>query len=180
MALHASIHENGISLEDELAEATKDLLDLGTSKQAINRFIKNDHFLLSSPSPLLLSRPESVDRLNVSKALSIDPNARIKPIHDDDNDNDDNIEQQKQDDLKSNKKTSKERLNDSMDSKTSFQSHLPSSKLHKSVKAVSTNLLAPLVRKSITSSPALQAVQDSLREHSWLNQYGFVVNLDEL
>ena len=119
MALHASIHENGISLEDELAEATKDLLDLGTSKQAINRFIRNDPFILSSPSPLLLSRPESGNRINVSKALSIDPNARLKLIHDDDDNN--KIEQQKQRDMKSNNKTSKERSNDSIDSKTSFQ-----------------------------------------------------------
>ncbi|MCO5565354.1 hypothetical protein L7F22_019027 [Adiantum nelumboides] len=171
MALSASIHETGISLEDELAEATKDLLDLGNSKQAVTKLIKNENLPLPSPSPLFLSRPGSSNRLDVSKALSIDPNARLTPIHDD------NILQGKQDNLKLEKERTQERFLNSLDFKNPSQSqirdeNLPSSNLHGSVKSVSADLLAPLVRKSATSSPGLQAVQDTLRQHSWLNQYG--------
>lgn len=174
MALSASNRENGFSLEDELAEATKDLLDLGISDQKDRKAKDSINLHLSTPSPFLLSRPGSSNRLDISKALSIDPNARLTPIHDRGDKQRNSLASSSSPSLllQKNDRSDDSGANEQEPNIHDKDQKFPSSNLNGSVKSVSVDLLSPFVRKSVTSSPGLQAIQDTLREHSWLNRNG--------
>lgn len=163
MALSTISASAQLSLEDELAEATQDLLHLGHSSSQSTQSTFGAP--LPSPSPLLLSRPSSA-RLDVDKALAIDPKARLTPINDDDNGQPPALApdvSQRLSDKKSDHGAA------SMLAETS----LPDSHLHRTMKSVSSSaLLLPGTRQRSAHSPRLQAAQEGFRGHSWLNERG--------
>lgn len=143
----------GLSLSDELAEATNELLDLGTRAQ--HPFPPGFTLEpLPTPSPLSLS----AGGLSLGRTLAVDENARMTLIYDDDDER-----PAKQAHQRSPAKSPGRHPEDDEDDR------LPSSRLNRMVDAVSDSRTS---NSALNPSPSSVTPEQKLRSHTWYNERG--------
>ncbi|UZJ53132.1 hypothetical protein CBS101457_002452 [Exobasidium rhododendri] len=175
MALN-SPHPHSLSLTDELAEATNELLDLGESSH------RNDQpgyssWPLPTPSPLNLGGSGGAGVTTISNMLVIGENARLTLIHDDSGDEEVYISDGSKvggsgnGDKKHRSRTSttvQSQPEDALDA----DKHLPSSQLNRLVAPVSNTALPYLHGPS---PPRSRSVSETVDSHIWLGKQGGMI-----